>query len=249
MVLPLSGVNTTLSGGAAGIVALFANLIYLERFTGEPCFDLKYLMNGSLAGLVAITGSCGIVEPWAAVLIGAVAGLLYMFGSWLLVKLRLDDAVDAIPVHMLNGAWGVIAGGLFASPGRLEAAYGSSEHVGLFYSFGHGGADGALLGAQICGTLFIFGWVMFTMLPFFVWLDMKGWFRSDPLDEILGLDTSYHGGAMLGANDDKVGPEYIAAMQKKKEAKQAKSNRPVDRSVVSELGDIEEEDDHEHFHT
>jgi len=84
VVLPLSGVNTTLAGGTAGIVALFANLAYLERYTGEGFFDLKYLMNGALAGLVAITGSCGIVEPWASVVIGAVAGLLYMFGSWTL---------------------------------------------------------------------------------------------------------------------------------------------------------------------
>ena len=67
IVIPLSGVNTTLAGGTAGIVALFANLVMLERSTGEPVFDLRYLMNGSLSGLVAITASCGVVEPWAAV--------------------------------------------------------------------------------------------------------------------------------------------------------------------------------------
>jgi Amt family ammonium transporter len=101
-VLALAGVNTTLAGGTAGIVALFMNLWLLERFTGEPFFDVKYLMNGALSGLVAITGGCGVVEPWAAVLTGAIAGLLYMFGSWFLIKLRLDDAVDAIPVHMVS---------------------------------------------------------------------------------------------------------------------------------------------------
>ena len=126
---------------------------------------------------------------------------------------------------MINGAWGLIAVGLFASPGRLEAAIGHSEHVGFFYSFGHNGVDGVLLAAQIVGMMFIFGWVMFTMLPFFVWLDMKGWFRSDPLDEIIGLDTSYHGGCVLGANTEKIGPEYIAAMEKRKEAnRNSKSN-------------------------
>ena len=65
-VLALAGVNTTLAGGTAGIVALFANLWVLERYTGEPFFDVKYLMNGALSGLVAITGGCGVVEPWAA---------------------------------------------------------------------------------------------------------------------------------------------------------------------------------------
>lgn len=79
------------------------NLWYLERYTGEPYFDLKYAMNGSLAGLVAITGGCGVMEPWAAIITGLVAGLLYLVGSRFLVKIRLDDAVDAIPVHMFNG--------------------------------------------------------------------------------------------------------------------------------------------------
>ena len=216
-VLPLSGVNTTLSGGAGGIVALFVNLYLLERFTGEPYFDLKYLMNGTLSGLVAITGSCGVVEPWAAVVIGSVSGLLYMVGSWGLLKLRLDDAVDAIPCHMVNGIWGCIAVGLFAAPARLEAVFGKSEHVGFFYSFSNGGADATLLGIQCIGVLFIFGWVMCVMLPFFIWLDVKGWFRSDPLDELIGLDTSYHGGVMLAADTDHVDPEYISAYKKRKE--------------------------------
>ena len=101
-VLPLSGVNTTLAGGTAGVVALFVNLLLLERYTGEAFFDLKFLMNGSLSGLVAITGSCGVVEPWAAVLIGAIAGILYIFGSWALVRMKLDDAVDAIPGESLQ---------------------------------------------------------------------------------------------------------------------------------------------------
>lgn len=237
-VLPLSGVNTTLAGGTAGIVALFTNLFLLERYTGEAFFDLRYLMNGALSGLVSITGSCGVVEPWAAVVIGSIAGLLYIVGSWALVKLRLDDAVDAIPVHMLNGAWGLFAAGLFASPQRLVAAYGHNRHVGFFYSFSHGGADGTLLGAQCCGILFILGWIMFTMFPFFIWLDMKGWFRSDPLDEIVGLDTSYHGGLMLGSNRENVGPDYISAMEQKQEERKEQRRR-VDRST--DLEEIEEE--------
>jgi len=197
-VLPLSGVNTTLAGGAAGIVSLFGHYWILERTTGEAYFDLKYLMYGSLGGLVSSTASCGIVEPWAAVLIGGIGGLVYNFGSWALIKMRLDDAVDAIPVHMFNGMWGLIAVGLFASPARLMDAYGHNKHVGWFYSFNHGGSDATLLACQFIGILCIFGWIMFTMFPFFIWLDFKGWFRSDPLDEIVGLDTSYHGGCVLG---------------------------------------------------
>jgi len=252
-VLPLSGVNTTLAGGAGGIVALFLNLYLLERYTGEPYFDLKYLMNGALSGLVAITGSCGVIEPWAAVVIGAVAGCLYIFGSWALLQMRLDDAVDAIPVHMLNGAWGLVATGLFAAPKRLDAVYGHSDHVGLFYSFGNGGADGTLLGANLVGILFIFGWVMTIMFPFFIWLDMKGWFRSDPLDEIIGLDTSYHGGCMLGSNHDKVGPNTISVLEKSDQDKQEGTRNPLGRVSSMErtrgLDEIEEEEESNYFET
>ena len=235
-VLALAGVNTTLAGGTAGIVALFANLWVLERYTGEPFFDVKYLMNGALSGLVAITGGCGVVEPWAAVVIGAVAGLMYMLGTWALVKMRLDDAVDAIPVHMFNGAWGLIAVGLFAAPSRLQAAYGSSDHVGFFYSFSHGGADGRLLAANLLGMLFILGWVMFIMLPFFVWLDWKGWFRSDPLEEIVGLDTSYHGGLMLGG-EDQIGPEHVSAFNRRREEnvrRRSVKNPNISNTVLEE---------------
>lgn len=101
---------------------------------------------------------------------------------------------------MANGIWGVIAVGLFATPQRLEEAYGNSAHVGWFYSFGSGDHDATLLATQVIGVLFILGWVTGIMLPFFVWLDWKGWFRSDPLEEIVGLDLSYHGGSALKGN-------------------------------------------------
>jgi len=224
----LSAVNTTLSGGMAGLVALFVNLFILERKYGEPIFDLKMAMNGSLSGLVAITAGCGVVEPWAAMLIGAVAGLLYLGGSNLLIKLRLDDAVDAIPVHMLNGIWGLVAVGLLACPRHLEMTFGTEiAHVGWFYSFARGSGDARLLGAQLVGILFILVWCLVIMLPFFVLLDWKGWFRSDPLEEIVGLDTSYHGGLMLMSGDDSVNPEYISQFKKQRnELRQRKTTRP-----------------------
>jgi Amt family ammonium transporter len=131
-VAALAAANTGLSAGAGGLTALFVNLWILERYTGEPFFDLKYAMNGTLSGLVAITAGCGVVEPWAAVLIGFVAGLLYIGSSKGILRLRLDDAVDAIPVHLFNGAWGVLSVGFLASPERLLAAYGMDKHVGWY---------------------------------------------------------------------------------------------------------------------
>ena len=209
-ILALCASNTSLAGGAGGISALLVNLWYLERFTGEAHFDIKKAMNGSLTGLISIAGSCGIVEPWAAVLIGTVSGVVYLVASSMLIRLRIDDACDAIPVHGFGGLWGVIAVGLFASPTRLLNYYNSADHPGLFYSWSMRDSDFRLLGAQVVGALFIIGWVLVLMLPFFVWLDWRGLLRSDPLEELVGLDTSYHGGlALISNNDSEVKAEHI----------------------------------------
>jgi hypothetical protein len=102
---------------------------------------------------------------------------------------------NAIPVHMFNGMWGVLlASGLATSPRKMELVYGTSEHVGWFYSMASGSFDAALLGCQVTMILFILGWTFFTMMPFFVWLNCKGWLRADSLEELVGLGISYHGG-------------------------------------------------------
>ena len=93
-------INTTLSGAAGCITTLFLSTIVTEHFTGEYTFNLQYAMNGCLSGLVSITAGCSVVESWASLIIGAVAGGLYLGCSKLLLKKRIDDAVDAIPVHV-----------------------------------------------------------------------------------------------------------------------------------------------------
>mmetsp|Transcript_27741 Transcript_27741/g.55995 ORF Transcript_27741/g.55995 Transcript_27741/m.55995 type:complete len:526 (-) Transcript_27741:150-1727(-) len=187
-VVSLVAVNTTLAAASAGVTALIANFYLVERITGEGSFTLSATMNGCLGGLVSITGSCGVVEPWAAVIIGFVAGLSYLVTSKLLVRLRIDDAVDAIPVHMTNGIWGTFAVGLFASPPRIEYAYGQSNDVGVFM-----GGNGTLLLCQIISILFVLGWVACLMVPFFCLLNYMGRLRSESVDEVEGLDYRYHG--------------------------------------------------------
>ena len=149
------------------------------------------------------------MEPWAAIIIGFFAGLIYLFSSNALLRVRIDDAVDAFPVHMSNGAFGSIAVGLFGSPSRLELAYGHSKHVGLLYS-----GDGTLLGAQFCGVLFVLGWVTVLMFPFFCILNYFGWFRSDLLNEIAGLDASYHGARHVDV--DAVDMELVAQLSSRR---------------------------------
>jgi len=188
----LSAVTTTLGASAGAISSLTVSAILARRQTGEISYDLSDALNGCLAGLVSITAGCGMLEPWAAVLIGSIGGVVYLFVGALLIKFRIDDAVEAIPVHLGSGIWGVVSVGLFASPRRLAEIYGHSNHPGWFYSLTSGGSDATLLGANIVGLLFIISWVLVTMLPFFLVLSYLGWFRTDSLEEIIGLDPDTH---------------------------------------------------------
>mmetsp|Transcript_4116 Transcript_4116/g.6025 ORF Transcript_4116/g.6025 Transcript_4116/m.6025 type:complete len:537 (-) Transcript_4116:80-1690(-) len=218
-----AAVNTTLSAASGCVVALFCNLIIKERLKGEAEFDLIKAMNGSLAGLVAITAGCSVVEPWASVVIGATAGFIYLGASKLLIIYRLDDAVDAIPVHLFNGVWGVLAVGFFASPIKMAMVYENDDHVGWFYSWSRGSSDASLLACQVCGILFICGWVVAIMFPFFIWLNYLGWFRADSLEELVGLDISYHGGS--ASNSEDVKSEYMEAFRRQKQLRQRRGSR------------------------
>mmetsp|Transcript_36215 Transcript_36215/g.55354 ORF Transcript_36215/g.55354 Transcript_36215/m.55354 type:complete len:555 (+) Transcript_36215:360-2024(+) len=224
----LAAVNTTLAAASGCVSALFTNLIIKERKTGEATFNLIRAYNGCLAGLVSITAGCAVLEPWAAIITGFIGGLLYLGVSTLLVRLRLDDAVDAIPVHMTNGVWGLISVGLLASTNRLEAVYGRSEHPGWFYSWSQGSADGTLLGIQLCGILFIGSWVTVIMLPFFLWLNYLGWFRADSLEEVVGLDISYHGQSFGSGSEERISSEYIEAYNRRKEEIMQRRGRASD---------------------
>ena len=123
------------------------------------------------------------------------AGIFYVLASKVLLYLRFDDAVDAVPVHMIGGSWGMIATGLFTSPELLAAAYpGSGSHAGWFYEWSEGSGDFTLLGCQLLAVLFIFGWVFTMMGGFFSIINVLGWFRCDPLEELAGMDLSRHKG-------------------------------------------------------
>jgi hypothetical protein len=176
-------------------------LYYQERKTGEYNFDLTCAMNGALSGLVAITSGCAVLEYWAALVTGLTAGLVYLLASRALIKYRIDDACDAIPVHLFSGLWGLLLVGFFASPGRILTAYGPdspvSNHAGIFY-----GGGGTLLGCQVVALLFIAGWAVATMAPFFFWLHYFGWLRVDSLEERVGLDRSYHGEQRKADDED-----------------------------------------------
>jgi Amt family ammonium transporter len=187
-------------------------------------------MNGCLTGLVAITAGCASVDTWAAVLIGVVAGWVYMFSSKLIIRLRIDDAVDAIPVHMFGGMWGVIAAGLFSKPDLLARAFALEAHVGWFYEWGRGSGDFTLIGTQLAGVAFILGWVGATTGIFFYVLNFLGALRVSPLEEEAGMDLSRHKGSAYDIKDVNTnvinelnssrhgGAKYTVADVKKEEA-------------------------------
>ena len=165
-------------------------------------YDTSATMNGVLTGLVAVTAPCGSVYPWAAFVIGIVAGWLYLIGSKLLVRFRIDDAVDAIPVHMVGGAWGLIATGLFSPRHLLMQAYGRSVHEGWFYAWVNGSGDFTVLGIQILTVIWIFGWVI-VVFGIFTWvINYFGLLRADAYSAEIGIDRSIHKGAAYESDND-----------------------------------------------
>ncbi|KAH8054838.1 ammonium transmembrane transporter [Aureococcus anophagefferens] len=176
-------VTTTLGAVAGGLASLLATY----RLNGT--YDVAEMCNGLLAGLASTTGSCAVVEPWAAVAVGAGGAWSYAWGAAFLERRKVDDAVNATAVHFFAGAWGMLAPALFAAPSRMRAVYGSDAR-GLLY-----GGDGSLLGAQAVAFGAIALWVGATMGPFFLLFRRAGALRVSMDEEIDGLDDAHHGGS------------------------------------------------------
>ena len=179
-------VTTTIAPAIATVVCMIFTWIKY----GKP--DVSMCLNASLAGLVAITAPCDVTDAFGAIVIGAVSGLLVVVGVWLLdYKLRIDDPVGAVAVHCLNGIWGTLAVGLFATNTAPEYAIANAsgeELVGLFYG---GGFE--LLGLQLLGFVSVAAWTAVTItIVFFVIKAVIG-LRASEEEEIIGLDATEHG--------------------------------------------------------
>ena len=171
--------TTTVAPAVATVVCMIFTWIKYKK----P--DVSMCLNASLAGLVAITAGCDVTDCFGAAIIGAVAGLLVCFGVWLLdYVLHIDDPVGAVAVHMMNGIWGTIAVGLFAT----TSVPGNDDFQGLFYG---GGFD--LLGIQALGFAAVAGWTVVTMIIVFLVIRKIFGLRASEEEEIRGLDVTEHG--------------------------------------------------------
>lgn len=127
--------------------------------------------------------------------------------------------------QLVSGIWGSISVGLFAAPNLVSTVYKSTTPVGWFYSWGMGSADATLLACQLVGILFVFGWVLCTMFPFFWALHYYGYLRADALEEVIGLDVAYRGGMLTNEREEqdeeskKKMEEYIKEYEHRKAEK------------------------------
>ena len=172
--LGLNAVNTLLAGSAGATAAIYIQLIR----TGKA--DIEMACNGALGGLVGITAGCAYVDPWAAVVIGLLAGGIMIAGVWFIKNVvKADDPVGAVAVHGICGAWGVLAVGIFAA--------GNNDVTGLLY----GNAE--QLVPQVVGLLVAVAWGLGAGLILFKAIDLTMGLRASDEEEAEGLDEPEHG--------------------------------------------------------
>ncbi|WP_091741068.1 ammonium transporter [Marininema mesophilum] len=172
--------TTNLAAAAGALAALGTARLVVGKA------DIPMMLNGVLAGLVAITAACAFVEPWAAVLVGVIAGSLTVFTALYFERKGIDDPIYAFSVHGIAGIWGTLSTGLFASP-RLVEKTGVGK-AGLFYG---GGLD--QLGVQAVSILA--AGIYVAIASFVILWVLKKWMglRVSEEDEVMGLDLSEHG--------------------------------------------------------
>lgn len=189
------GSTVALSGGGAEVasrVFVTTNMAAAVATVTVMCItwirykkpDVSMTLNGSLAGLVAITAGCDVVTPFGSVIIGICAGFAVVFGiEFVDQKLKVDDPVGAVGVHCINGALGTILTGLFAYYNGTEV-----EPLGVFYGGGF-----HFFGIQVLGVVAVIAWVAITMTIVFNVIKHTIGLRVSEAEEIMGLDKPEHG--------------------------------------------------------
>ncbi|OGX25015.1 MAG: ammonium transporter [Omnitrophica WOR_2 bacterium RIFCSPHIGHO2_02_FULL_45_21] len=175
-------VNTNLAAAAGAFAAIMIVFLKTKKW------DVGMMLNGCLAGLVAVTAPCAWIEAWAAVVIGLIAGLIVVLGVYGFERLGIDDPVGAVSVHGLNGIWGLISVGLFADGTYGNYSTSAPFPLGLFYGGGTGQLIAQAIGAAVAVIwAFGLGFIMFKIM------DAMFGIRISPQEELKGLDIPEHG--------------------------------------------------------
>lgn len=202
--------NTTLGGGVGSLVAMFFGYFRTGKWSLVAC------MNGSLAGLVAVTGGCAFFSPLASVIVGAVGAIVFTLWGDLLEKIKIDDAVGASSVHLACGVWGIIAIGLFAEPSLTPFAANVNSGLGGLLV---GGGSAQILITQIIGSAATIAWTGITAAIMFTALKATKHLRVNPAAEADGnfIDNYEHGEGIwpdiLGLPGDVKAPAPIASIK------------------------------------
>ncbi len=175
-------VHIALTTNTAGAFGAIAATIVATLYLGKP--DLSMVINGLLAGLVAVTAPCAFISVPSAAVIGTVGGVLVVFAVGFFDKLKIDDPVGAVSVHLINGVWGTLALGLFSEADKFGSA---GPKLGLLFG---GGFD--QLTPQIIGTVAVAAMTVVLTSIFWIILKVTVGIRVNDEEELLGLDISEH---------------------------------------------------------
>jgi Amt family ammonium transporter len=168
----LVAANTNIAAAAGALAAMIISWLFVTK---KP--DLGTTLNGVLGGLVAITAPCAYVTPLNSIFIGAIGGVIVVYGALLLEKLKIDDPVSAVPVHLFNGIWGTLAIGIFGTEGIGSLITGDTGQIV----------------AQLIGVLAYGVWCVATGLILFYAIKAINGLRVSAEEEISGLDILEHG--------------------------------------------------------
>ena len=166
---------TIISGCSSGLLASFLKPHISKRYSKRYRYDVGALCNGLLSGCVSITGVCDNVDPWAALIIGLIGGLIYVLSARIIERIGVDDPIEASSVHGICGLWGCIAVGIFH---RQEGLISPSENSFNF------------LMIQFLGILVICAWTILLSGIYFLIMKRAGLLRVSLIEELLGLDVA-----------------------------------------------------------
>ncbi|KAK4537390.1 hypothetical protein CDCA_CDCA12G3415 [Cyanidium caldarium] len=223
----LAAINTLVLPAACG----WTTLLLVKIVDGS--FDCVIMTNGFVCGLVVVTAPCSTVPTYSALCIGIIGAFVYFFGNKLVVRMGIDDPLEAIAVHAFGGTWGVLSCGFFSKPDYVAMTYGPPNGSGgVFYGYGK------QLAAQVTEILYIWGFVSLIIGSYFLAMKFLGVLRVSPEEELAGVDVTVCGGHAYPDDDagieedmDRLRQQHKDTAMGKTEGEASSSDSPTGEEV------------------